>query len=78
MTSGEAVSIPIYRFTQEAYDRLKDVAGQKPALWLDPATDFAAVLREEGIEDYTEETGVASTAPDRLPGVVLPSSPAED
>ncbi len=62
MTSRQAVPIPIYRFTQEAYDRLKDVAEQKPALWLDPATDFAAVLREEGIEDYTEETGVASTA----------------
>lgn len=66
MTSGEEARIPIHRFTQEAYDQLKNIAGRNPALWLDSATDFAAVLREEGIEDYTEETGVVAAAPFNL------------
>lgn len=56
-------SIPILRFTPEAYDRLRLLATQNPELYLNPDTDFAAVLAAAGISDYAEPTGIVANRP---------------
>lgn len=50
--------IPIMRFTQEAYDFLRSQAMQHPEIYLDPDTDFAAVLDTSGFTEHTEPTGL--------------------
>ena len=47
----------VMRLTQPAYDALKVLASSNPELWLDHNTDFVALLQEQGITDYAEETG---------------------
>ena len=54
---------PVLRLTQEAYDQLDRVAGEKPEIYLDPDTDFHKVLRDVGITDYTEYTGIFANKP---------------
>ena len=54
---------PILRFTQEAYDRLRLLATQNPEIYLDPDTDFAAVLANEGISHYAEPTVITANRP---------------
>ena len=49
---------PVMRLTQPAYDALRVLASSKPELWLDHNTDFAALLQEQGITEYAEETVV--------------------
>ena len=51
---------PILKFTQEAYDRLRLLATQNPEIYLDPDTDFAAVLANDGIKQYAEPTGITA------------------
>ena len=53
----------IRRFTQEAYDQLKVIAGEKPELWFDETTDFAQVLTDAGIKRPVETCGVVATEP---------------
>ena len=61
MTGSEPSRIPICRFTQEAYDHLKMVILRRsPTLWLDPSTDWADVLRSEGIEEYQEQVEITA------------------
>ena len=47
----------VKRLTQPAYDALKDIATIQPELWLDPDTDFEALLLEKGVTDFAEDTG---------------------
>ena len=58
-----AANDPILRFTQEAYDRLRILATQNPEIYLDPDTDFAAVLSNDGFTHYAEPTGIAANRP---------------
>ena len=53
----------ILRFTQEAYDRLRLLTTQNPEIYLDPDTDFAAVLANDGINHYAEPTGITANGP---------------
>ena len=46
----------VMRLTQPAYDALKILASSRPELWLDHNADFAALLQEQGITEYAEET----------------------
>ena len=54
---------PILRFTPEAYDHLRLMAERKPEVYLDPDTDFAALLAKEGIDYYAEPTGITASGP---------------
>ena len=54
---------PILRFTQEAYDHLRLLATQNPGIYLNPDTDFAAVLAKEGIDQCAEPTGITARRP---------------
>ena len=54
---------PILRFTQEAYDYLRLLATQNPEIYLNPDTDFAAVLAKDGINNYAEPTGITASGP---------------
>ena len=48
---------PVLNLTQAAYDVLREVATTHPELWLSHDTDFGALLKERGVDDYTENTG---------------------
>lgn len=52
----------VKRLTQPAYDALKELATTQPEMWLDPNTDFGALLVEKGIPDYTEDTDAIGDA----------------
>ena len=54
---------PVFRFTQEAYDQLLEVAKESPDSYLDPHVDFANVLSDRGVTEFTETTSVSSTRP---------------
>ena len=54
---------PVLRLTQDAYNQLLLVAEESPDIYLDPDTDFHAILTERGLSDYTEETGIFSSLP---------------
>ena len=59
--------ILVYRLSNTAFRTLINEAGNKPELWTDPGTDFAAVLASNGIEDPLEPlTGVRARAPIHL------------
>ena len=51
---------PILKFTQEAYDHLWLLATQDPEIYLDPDTDFATMLANDGINHYAEPTGITA------------------
>ena len=51
---------PVLRFTQTAYDRLRDVATRNPEFYLNSEADFAAILAAEGISQYAEPTGISA------------------
>ena len=53
----------ILKLTQEAYDHLWLLATQNPEIYLDPHTDFTAVLATHGINHYAEPTGITTTSP---------------
>lgn len=57
---------PGYRLTQEAYDWLRELAKDKPDLWFDPDTDFAALLVSNGIKPYLKSTGFEFQGPVEL------------
>ena len=59
-------SYPVYRLTQEAYDQLRLAADTDPRLYLEPETNFGALLADRGIDNYTEETEVTTTTPINL------------
>lgn len=54
---------PVYRLTQEAYDQLRLVANENPELYLDPQTDFNAVLEARGVLGPFEETSITTDRP---------------
>ena len=54
MTTNERV----YRLTQDAYDRLRELAETNPHLWFDPATDFDELLTSNGIDCYSQPTNL--------------------
>ena len=53
----------VLRLTQEAYQALESYAKANPEQYLDPETDFAAILTSMGIADYAEDTGITSAGP---------------
>ncbi len=57
---------PVYRLTQEAYDQLRLMADELPESYLDADYDFGAALRERGVVDYAEETGITTSKPVEL------------
>ena len=61
-----AEQYPVLRLTQEAYDQLAIVARERPEIYLDPGTDFDAVLSDIGLNDYAEETGIFASSPIEL------------
>ena len=54
---------PILRFTQEAYDHMRLLATQNPEIYLNPDTDFAAVLTADGFNRYVEPTRITASRP---------------
>lgn len=54
---------PVYRLTQVAFRNLVNEADNRPELWEDPNTDFAAVLEANGITAYWEPAGVTAKEP---------------
>lgn len=62
-TMTEECNHPVLRLTQEAYDALLSFATEQPERYLDPDLDFHQVLGDLGFEDYTEETGIETSAP---------------
>ena len=58
--------IVVSRFTQAAYDQLKEVARQSPKLYLDKNLDFVSLLHANGITEYEESTPVRMNAPIKL------------
>ena len=58
-----AEQFPVFRLTQDAYNRLLSVAGDSPDIYLNPEADFQAILVGRGLSDYAEETGVFSSIP---------------
>ena len=61
-----AVSEPVYRFTQEAYDYLREMASEQPDLWFDPDTDFHTILTSSGIDSFLEPTDIVLVEPVEL------------
>jgi len=57
------VSQPVFRFTQEAYDCLRELAASSPDLWFDPDTDFQSVLSSNGVDHYLQSTDIELTEP---------------
>ena len=53
----------VLRLTQEAYDQLSLFAREEPQAYLNPDTDFEAVLFNRGVSDYCEETGIFANRP---------------
>ena len=49
---------PVFRLTQEAYDTLRVMSKENPSFYLDPDADFHQALANQGLTDYSEETGV--------------------
>lgn len=54
---------PILRLTREAYNALEGYSQSHPEVWLDPDTDFSAVLNGLGVSEHTEPTGLVSPRP---------------
>ena len=48
---------PVMRLSQPAYDSLRELAAERPELWLEHDTDFGTLLQERGVSDYAKETG---------------------
>ena len=44
----------VFRLTDDALSALENVAGDSPEIYMDPSTDFGALLRGKGIADYAE------------------------
>ena len=57
---------PLMRLTRAAYNALEGYSQSNPEVWLNPSTDFAAVLDRLGITDYAEPTGLNSRRPINL------------
>ena len=55
-------SYPVMRLTQPAYDALRELTADQPELWLEHGTDFGALLQEQGISCYAEDTGAIGDA----------------
>ena len=53
----------VLRLTPAAYAALESFAKDSPESYLDPQTDFEAVLANMGITDFAEETGVTCVSP---------------
>ena len=53
----------VLRLTREAYDALEGYAQANPEQYLDPDTDFGAILSGLGITDYAEDTGITTEEP---------------
>ena len=58
---------PVRRFTDEALITLRQLAQENPQCWRDPATDFIQVLRDQSVDDATEETGLNALRPIGMP-----------
>lgn len=61
------MSEPVLRLTNRGRSVLQDLAKDRPELWRDPETDFAAVLQQRGVTDYAVETGAVAAGPITLP-----------
>ena len=59
--------IPVMRFTDKAMAQLNELAESEPELWLDPETDFLQILREKGVEQIEEHTGLTAAGPIGMP-----------
>ena len=57
---------PVYRLTQDSYDQLQQAALRNPDLYLAPDADFDAVLRNQSVSDYLEDTGIRTNRPIEL------------
>ena len=64
---------PVLRLTQEAYNKLQSVAEDTPEVYMNPNVDFGQILRSQGIDDYTCDTGIVSNSPISL--TPAPSGP---
>lgn len=53
----------VYRLSQDAYNILYREAQDHPELWLDPDTDFIALLYENKLDVFCEDVGVKSEGP---------------
>ena len=53
----------VLRLTQEAYEALQSYAKANPERYLDPETDFGAILTSVGIADYAVDTGITFAGP---------------
>ena len=49
---------PVFKLTQEAYDTLRVMSKENPSFYLDPDADFHQALANQGLTDYSQETGV--------------------
>ncbi len=59
--------LPVYRLSDSAFRTLINEARNRPTLWTDPNTDFAAVLATNGIADILESMAdVRARTPIRL------------
>lgn len=57
----------VFRLTEDALKALENIAKESPDIYLNPATDFDALLRDGGIVDYREPVrGVWSERPIEL------------
>ena len=54
---------PIFRFTQDSYDRLSLLAEQNPEIYLNPDTNFTAILEDIGVEEHCEPTEIIARGP---------------
>ena len=61
-----AERFPIFRLTQDAYHQLELFAREEPQSYLNPETDFAKVLLDRGVANFSEDTGIFSDRPIEL------------
>ena len=67
-----AGTTPVDRFTNEAFQTLRDLSESRPELWLDPRTDFLKVLQELNLSEATLQTGLTALEPPWMP---IPETP---
>ena len=64
---AEGAATEVRRFTAEAMDGLRQLAGERPGLWEDAGTDFVRELRNRGVAEPTEPAGLTAAGPIGMP-----------
>ena len=57
---------PIFRLTDEAFQKLTEISKSDPEVFYQPDSDLADLLRQHGVAQYAEPTGLHSQIPINL------------